>query len=81
MEKKHMKCLVWKVLWLLGAISLVLAWMAGPNGAALTLPAPMWFWSALVLGVLAISIKLDCHACGMCGMGGGGMCDKGMCNK
>ena len=69
MEKQHIKCWLWKVLWALCAISLVLAWMSGINGMMFNLPAGIWFWTALVLGVLAIPIKLDCHSCNTCGIG------------
>ncbi|MDP3769692.1 MAG: hypothetical protein Q8R40_02005 [bacterium] len=67
MDKKHCKCLLWKGLWALGLITLILAWVSNYTQAALLgYGALAWFWTALVLGVLAIPIKLDCHDCSTC---------------
>ena len=67
MNKKHLKCLFWKVLWALSALSVILAWYTNfTQSAIINLGALAWFWNALVLGVLAIPIKLDCHNCNVC---------------
>ncbi len=68
MSTKHLKCWLWKLLWVLGALSLVLAWVAGVNGQVLQLPGIVWFFNALVFGILAVPIKLDCHSCDTCGV-------------
>jgi hypothetical protein len=64
---KHMKCWLWKGMWGFAAISFVLAWVS------VIIKAPIWqfdplflFWNALVLGVLATPIKLDCSQCNTC---------------
>ena len=66
MDRKHFKCLLWKGLWGLGVVSFVLACASIWSGTPLWLTAEHWFWSALILGVLAIPIKLDCTACSVC---------------
>lgn len=66
MVKKHFKCYLWKILWGLGALSLVLAWGSLPTGVIATLGTAVWFWSALILGVLSITIKMDCDNCDVC---------------
>jgi hypothetical protein len=58
MDKKHAKCWVWKTLWGFGILSFVLA-LAGFD-------SQYWMWNALVAGVLAITIKLDCQSCEVC---------------
>ena len=68
MGKKHLlKCWLWKGLWGFSFISFLLAWasvlMQVPIGP---LDALFLFWNALILGVLAISIKLDCQTCEVC---------------
>jgi len=68
MDKKHFKCWCWKALWGLGVLSFIFAWVAGMQGQVLGYPNAVWFWNALVFGVLAIPIKLDCKNCGICGM-------------
>ena len=69
-NRKHFKCLCWKTLWGLGFLSLILAWITNYNQSAIIgYGALAWFWNALVLGVLAISIKLDCHSCDTCQIG------------
>lgn len=64
---KHMKCWLWKGMWAFAALSFVLAWVS------VIIKAPIWqfdplflFWNALVLGVLATPIKLDCSSCNTC---------------
>jgi len=61
MDKKHLKCRLWKVLWGLSFLSLVLAW-SGFDGQ-------YWMWNALVLAMLAVPIKLDCQSCKVCQAG------------
>lgn len=64
---KHWKCRIWKALWGLGALSLILAWVSvGIRGTVLGLDPLAWYWNALVLVVLSIPIKLDCHSCEVC---------------
>ena len=64
-----MKCWLWKLLWLLAAVCLVLAWVAVyMKNLVLGLEPLAWYWNALVLGVLAMPIKMDCHGCGTCGV-------------
>ncbi|TSC62076.1 MAG: hypothetical protein G01um101448_1209 [Parcubacteria group bacterium Gr01-1014_48] len=66
MDKKHLKCLLWKGLWLWGALSLVGAWIAGEGGQFMGFGAQHLFSDALVLAALSIPIKLDCHSCFVC---------------
>ncbi len=67
MNKKHWKCHIWKVLWGLGFIAMILAWITNfMQSTIIGMGALAWFWNSLVLGVLAISIKLDCHNCDVC---------------
>ena len=61
------KCLLWKALWLLGAVSLALAWLSIYQQAlVLGLDPAAWYWNALLFVVLSIPIKLDCTSCGVC---------------
>ena len=65
--QKHYKCLLWKVLWLLSLISLILAWYTNfSQSSIISFGALAWFWNALIFSVLAIPIKLDCHSCDVC---------------
>ncbi|MDP3778937.1 MAG: hypothetical protein Q8R30_02740 [bacterium] len=76
MDRKHFKCTFWKILWGLGALCVLFAWYTNFTQATIAnMGALAWFWNALVLGVLAIPIKLDCHNCGVCGAGA---CEPGM---
>jgi len=60
----------WKILWGLSALCVLFAWYTNFTQATiLNMGALAWFWNALVLGVLAIPIKLDCANCGTCGTG------------
>lgn len=65
--KQHYKCWIWKALWILSLASFVVA-LVGAYGrqAVFGLEPLAWFWNALVLGVLAVPVKLDCHNCGVC---------------
>ncbi len=62
-----LKCLLWKVLWVSGAVSLVLAWVSIYNQAlVIGLDPAAWYWNALVLVALSIPVKMDCTNCGVC---------------
>lgn len=69
---RHWYCLVRKalgqILWIAAALSLISAWTVMRTKAlVLGLPDLVWYWNALVLGVLAAGIKLDgdcsCNVC------------------
>jgi len=66
MMDQHFKCWLWKILWSFGLLSLVLAWFSLGSGAIAGLETGVWFWNALVAGILATPIKLDCHNCRTC---------------
>ncbi len=70
MMKKHLvKCWLWKVLWVLSALSFILAWVSVIRQAPIGQFDPLFLlWNALVLAVLAAPIKLDSHSCGVCGV-------------
>ena len=63
----HMaKMWAWKVLWVLSALSFVLAWVSVLRQAPIGQFDPLFLlWNALVLGVLAISAKHEpnCMTC------------------
>ena len=62
-----LKCLLWKVLWGLGALSLVLAWVAVyQRGLVFGLEPLAWYWNALILAALSTPVKMDCKDCGTC---------------
>jgi len=67
MDRKHFKCLFWKGLWGLGALSFVAALASLQSGVVYGFDAAVWFWIALIFVGLSIPIKLDCHACSVCG--------------
>ncbi|HEY4478930.1 MAG TPA: hypothetical protein VI981_01050 [Candidatus Paceibacterota bacterium] len=69
MNRKHLKCTLWKLLWTLGVLSLIAAWVSSQSDPVLEFEWSFWFWNALVFGVLAVPIKLDCHSCDVCGIG------------
>ena len=77
--KWHISCcikpLLGKVLWLLSAAALVLAWVASAsaNGMVFQIPVAHLFWDALILGVLAIGLKGHGYGHGMQCMPMGGM--------
>jgi|GEM_PF-1503114 len=66
--KKHLiKCWLWKVMWALAALSFILAWVSVLMRAPIGQFDPLFLlWNALVLGVLAVPVKLDCHDCTTC---------------
>ncbi len=69
----HWAC-CWKpmlgvVLWSLGMLALVLAWVSiWRQSLVFGLEPLAWFWNALVLGVLALGCKggHGCHQCRSC---------------
>lgn len=70
MGKHLIKCWLWKILWGLAAVSFVLAWVSVIQQAPIGQFDPLFlFWNALILGVLATPIKLDCHNCDTCRVG------------
>lgn len=68
MNLRHsLKCWLWKILWVLGAASLVLGvWGAYQGVFVLGFDPLVWYWNALILVALSIPVKLDCHDCGVC---------------
>ncbi len=65
--RHSLKCWLWKILWVLGGASFLLGLYGAYRGDfVLALDPLVWYWNALVLVVLAIPIKLDCHDCGAC---------------
>ena len=65
----HIKCNLWKFMWIMSVAFLISAWYSLLSKVALAGLDPLaWFWSALVLGVLCVPVKLDCHSCGTCNM-------------
>jgi len=66
-NKGHMKCMLWKGLWLLGTISLLLAWIAlYSKTLILGFDPGAWFLSGMTFATLSIPIKLDCTSCDGC---------------
>ena len=67
MDRKHFKCLLWKGLWGLSALAFLTACFAARKNMLIWgFGSEKLFWDALILGVLAIPIKLDCHDCSVC---------------
>lgn len=69
------------LLWFLGFVSLILAWVAARNGEVFGYDAIFWMMNTLALGILATPLKLKKRKCcmNMMGCGDGGMkqcCDK-----
>ncbi len=68
----HCSCwyLIGALFWFAALVSLIFAWVATAQGTVWGLDASHWYGDALVLGVLAIPLKLKRHAascnCGMC---------------
>ena len=74
MGKHTLKCFLWKILWVLGFAALVIAFVEIIMQEPVLGFAPdLYLWTALILGVLAIPIKLDCADCTACKVGGGGV--------
>ena len=67
MSIKEIKCWLWKVLWCGSLLSLVVVWAAELGFSILhSIDLLFILWNALILAALAITIKLDCHECGVC---------------
>jgi len=69
MDNTHFKCLLWKSLWGLGVLSLLVAWLSLITDTVLGFDAFVWFWNAVIFAALSIPIKLDCQSCSTCGTG------------
>ncbi len=68
-NKKHLKCWLWRALWALAGVSFILAWVGVLMRPPIGQFDPLFlFWNALILGILATPIKLDCHSCDVCGV-------------
>ena len=56
-----------KVFSILSGLFLVLAWVSTFRGTVFGLIAPHWYWSALILGLLALCVKVIwSKACNEC---------------
>lgn len=67
MMLQHWKCWLWKLLWLAGGVSFVLALVSiYLQSLILSLDPAAWYWNALILVALSIPVKMDCHNCGVC---------------
>lgn len=67
MNRHLVKCWLWKAMWAVGALSFLASWISVFMKAPLFNVDPgLWLWTAMILGVLSISVKLDCQACGTC---------------
>jgi hypothetical protein len=83
----HWSCcffpLLGSIAWIAGLLSVVYAWISISNGQPFWgLGAAEWFWSALTLGVLAMSAsrkKMGSCRCGGCGSSKCGGCEGGVC--
>lgn len=47
-----------KILSVLSGLMLLLAWVATFRGTVFGLIAPHWYWSALILGLLSLCVKI-----------------------
>ncbi|HWO07432.1 MAG TPA: hypothetical protein VNM40_02515 [Candidatus Paceibacterota bacterium] len=67
MGRHLLKCWLWKALWGLAVLCFVLAWVSVLRQAPIGQFDPLFlFWNALILGILAVPIKLDCQTCETC---------------
>jgi hypothetical protein len=68
-DRKHIKCILWKTLWGLAFIALILAWIGARSatGTIFTLDAGLLIYTSMILGILSIPLKLDCADCPTCG--------------
>lgn len=67
MKKHQLKCWLWKGLWGLAALSFILAWVSVLMRAPIGQFDPLFlFWNSLILGILAVPVKLDCQNCEVC---------------
>ncbi len=68
--KWHVGCCLRSALWALAALTLVFAWVAVyKRGLVFGMDPLVWYWNALVLGVLANGAKGGCGSCGTCDSG------------
>ena len=65
-NKKHLKCTLWKTLWGLATLLVVLTALNLLGVVVLAHEPLACLAFAAVLGILAIPIKLDCASCGRC---------------
>lgn len=77
-DKMHWRCcgrpFFGNLIWLLALLALIFAWVA-KDSVFLGYSGLGWYWNALVLGILAIPLKLKGGWCKNHGEGcGGGMC-------
>ena len=57
-------------MWSLGVFAFLLAWISVIIQRPIGSLDPLFlFWNALILGILAIPVKLDCQNCGTCNVG------------
>lgn len=67
MGKHTLKCWLWKVLWILSLAALIVAIVEIITQTPILGFSPdLYLWTALILGVLAIPVKLDCANCSTC---------------
>lgn len=67
MLKHTLKCWLWKLMWLTSVVALGTAFYEVLTQAPVLGLAPdLYLWTALIVGVLAIPVKLDCQNCGAC---------------
>ena len=65
--KHSLKCWLWKALWVLSVLALVVAFYEILTQKPILGLAPdLYLWTSLIFGVLAISIKHDCKDCSGC---------------
>ena len=56
-------------MWGVAVLAFLLAWVSVLRKALILGLDPLFLlWNSLVLGVLAVPIKLDCHSCDVCGV-------------
>lgn len=71
MQKHLIKCWLWKGMWGVAAFAFALAWVSVLRRAPVFQLDPIFLlWNSLILGILAIPVKLDCHKCETCNVGG-----------
>ncbi len=59
------KCWLWKGLWLVAVVGIILVWVSFmTQKPVLGLAPELLLWTALIAAVLAISVKLDCTSDG-----------------
>jgi hypothetical protein len=67
MNKHSLKCMLWKVLWVLSLVSLAIAWVSIMRQApVLGIDPGLLLWTGVILASLSVPVKLDCTSCGGC---------------